>query len=537
LKGKRLILLFIPVVVLVALVYLLWGRQEEETTFVSRNLVLNSGFESLDSSGKPDFWKEDPQGGWSVDVQKSYRGNKSLQATVAWSSLSQEVSVRPEEHYTLKVGIRSDMTNPEKEDSANTFLTLECLNWRKKVIKREWGIVNATSSWELKENSISTPLGTRKIRIKLAKREGKGRVWFDEVKLMQSSPNLLLNSGFESLESSGKPDFWKEDPQGGWSVDTEESYGGEKSMQASLAWSWLSQEVPVKSEKYYILKIYIRSDITIPEKEDYANTFLTLECLDEENEVIHRKWGIVNATSSWELKENSISTPPGTRKIRIKLAKRQGEGRVWFDEVELKEIPTTLVLNPGFEMLNDSGKPEFWKEHPSRGWSSGTRGAYEGERFMQASVDWSWLSQEVPVRPKTYYTLRAQLRSNITIPEKEDYANTFLTLECLDKENKVLKRVWGITNATLLWQPRESVIFTPPETRQIRIKLAKRQGVGYIWFDGLELIRHRYPPHLWGDKPFLIFYFLIYAILVLSLLRLIFRKSKPLPAKKELREQ
>ena len=97
----------------------------------------------------------------------------------------------------------------------------------------------------------------------------------------------------------------------------------------------------------------------------------------------------------------------------------------------------------------------------------------------------------------------------------------------LDKEYKVIKRAWGITNATLLWQPREHTIFTPPETSKIMIKLAKRQGDGTVWFDGLELTRHRYPPHLWGDKPFFIFYFSIYALLALSLLRLIFKKSKP----------
>ena len=137
------------------------------------------------------------------------------------------------------------------------------------------------------------------------------------------------------------------------------------------------------------------------------------------------------------------------------------------------------------------------------------------------------------MKSRTYYTLKAYLRSDITIPEKKDYANTFLTLECLDEEYQVVKRVWGITNATLLWQSRETEIFTPPDAWKIRIKLAKRQGQGSVWFDGLELIRHRYPPHLWGDKPFLVFYFSLYAILVLLLLRMVFRKSAARTAKKK----
>ena len=346
-----------------------------------------------------------------------------------------------------------------------------------------------------------------------------------------TSKNLILNPGFETLDTSGKPDLWKEDPQEGWSVDAKRPYRGERSMQAKGAWSWFSQEVPVRAETYYTLRAYVRSDIGNLEKEDYYNTLLTLECLNWRKKVIKREWGIVNATSSWELKESSISTPPGTRKIRIKLAKRQGEGSVWFDEVKLVQSSQNLVFNPGFEILNGFGKPKFWKEHPYGGWSSDAQGPYEGERSMRNAIAWSYLSQEVLVRPKTYYTLRVYLRSDITIPEKKDVANTLLTLECLDRENEVLKMEWGVTHATLLWQPRENVIFTPPETVHLRIKLAKRQGEGSVWFDGLELIRHRYPPHLWGDKPFFIFYFALYAILALSLLRMIFKKKKPPLAK------
>ena len=532
-KGKRFVLLLVPAAVLIVLIYLFWGGQGEERTFSSGNLILNPGFEILDSSDKPDYWKEDSRGGWSVDNEVLYRGERSIRGTVPWSWLSQEVRVQPEGYYALRVNVKSDALDFEEEDYANVFLTIECLNWRKKVLKIDWGIVNATSSWALKENLISTPAGTRKIRIKLAKRQGQGSVWFDKVELVESSPNLVLNPGFETLDSSDKPKLWGEAPQKGWSSDSEETYQGDKSVRATVAWSWLSQKIPVKARRHYILRSYLKSDITTPEKEDYANTFLSLECLDEEGKVLKEDWGIVYAPFSWELRESSISTPPGTENIRIKLAKREGEGSVWFDEVKLVEVPLSTILNPSFEVLDRSGRPRFWKEHPYGGWSSDIQGAYEGERSMRATINWSWLSQQITIKPKTYYTLKAYLRSDITIPGKEDYANTFLTVECLDEEYQVVKRVWGITNATLLWQARETVFFTPPDAWQIRIKLAKRQGQGSVWFDGLELIRHRYPPHLWGDKPFFVFYFSLYAILVFLLLRMLFKKSAAPKAKKK----
>ncbi len=39
----------------------------------------------------------------------------------------------------------------------------------------------------------------------------------------------------------------------------------------------------------------------------------------------------------WHKRENRIYTPEKTEKIRIKLAKRLGEGSVWFDDVKLVE--------------------------------------------------------------------------------------------------------------------------------------------------------------------------------------------------------
>ena len=298
-------------------------------------------------------------------------------------------------------------------------------------------------------------------------------------------PGSVLNPGFEMI-SEKEPKFWQVDPQGGWSVDTRELYQGEKSIQATLAWSWLSQEIPVKSERNYVLRAYVRSDMGILEKKDYYNTFLTLECLDKKNEIVQRNWGIVNATSSWELKENTIFVPPGTRKIRMKLAKRQGEGSVWFDEVELMEVPPGSVLNPGFEMISEK-EPKFWQVDPQGGWSVDTRELYQGEKSIQATLAWSWLSQEIPVKSERNYVLRAYVRSDIPIPEKADYYNTFLTLECLDEKNRVIQRERGFVNATSSWQFKENTIFAPPGTRKVRINLAKRQGEESIWFDEVEL--------------------------------------------------
>ncbi len=347
-----------------------------------------------------------------------------------------------------------------------------------------------------------------------------------------SSDNLTLNGGFEILVRARwawaedlKPEAWKESREGGWGIDLVDSQRGNNSLKATTAWSWFSQEIKVEPERYYLLQTYVRSDITIPEKEDYDNTFLAIECLDWRKKVIKRDWGIVNATSSWQLKENLIFTPPGTRKIRIKLAKRQGDGSVWFDGVKVINVSSGLILNPGFEILNEVGKPHFWKEHPQGGWEVSGEEVYEGNWAMRATQGWSWLSQEVPVKAKRWYSLAVQVKSDITLEERTDYENTFLTIECLDEEGEAIKRQWGNAYAFAfpLWHERENVIYTPENTRKIRIKLAKRLGDGSVWFDDVKLTERLFLPGKLPDKLTPLFTGLMYFLLVFSFVTVVIK--------------
>jgi len=153
-------------------------------------------------------------------------------------------------------------------------------------------------------------------------------------------------------------------------------YEDTRSIQATVAGGWLWQDVPVKPERHYTLSAYVSSNIASPE-----NAFLTLECVNDKSNVIAREWGIVSAGPSWELKQSRIYTPSSTGKIRIKLAKRKGEGSVWFDGIHLIEssFPISqrkkeklvfgvknVVNNPGFETVSESDSPKFWSETPAR---------------------------------------------------------------------------------------------------------------------------------------------------------------------------
>jgi len=343
--------------------------------------------------------------------------------------------------------------------------------------------------------------------------------------------NLLKNGNFERVDRAGKLKVWREDSKGGWSVSTEEAYQEKRCMQATVGWSWLSQDVSVKPERYYLLKAYIRSDMPLPEEGKYENAFLALECLSKKGEVLKSDYGIVGASSSWREEMRQIYAPPGTSRLRVKLAKRQGEGSIWFDDVSLEQVSTGSLLNADFEILDEKGKAKYWSEDSKGGWSVSTEGAYQGEKCMQATVGWSWLSQDVSVKPEKDYILKVYAKSDIIIPRGKEDWNTFLALECLNEKGKVIKKNMIQLNITPLWKAQIISIYAPKDTEKLRVKLAKRQGEGSVWFDDVRIVKSvwymkmKFLRRMAEDKPFFIFYFSLYFILLILLLRVILKKE------------
>ncbi len=349
--------------------------------------------------------------------------------------------------------------------------------------------------------------------------------------LQRIGENLLKNSNFEVVHRSGRIKTWLEDRRGGWSVSTEGAYQGENCMQATVGWSWLSQEIRVKPDKYYLLKAYLKSDIPISGEGGGGNAFLGFDYLDRKGQVIEGDYGIINTTYFWQQEIQQIYAPPETNKIRVKLAKRQGEGSVWFDELELEQIPAVLVLNSSFEILDEKGRPRYWLEDRRGGWSVSTEGAYQGENCMQATVGWSWLSQEIRVKSEEDYTFQVYSRSDIIIPRGREEWNAFLALECLNKEGKVVRENMIQLNIPYSWKSQVISVYAPPETNKIRVKLAKRQGGGSVWFDEPKIVKltwymeSTFLRRIAEDKPFFIFYFSVYFILLVLLLRLILKRQ------------
>jgi len=340
------------------------------------------------------------------------------------------------------------------------------------------------------------------------------------------SENLLLNPDFKVLEGPNKPKFWSRGP--GWSVDIEEPYGEKNCLRASKAWSWLSQEISAKPEKYYSFTACVKSDIRVERKTDYQNTLLWLDYLDKEDEVIKEDRGPIYAVSSWRLYGRVIQAPAKTEKIRVKLGKRLGEGSVWFDGIELRPLSDNLLLNPDFEILAPSGNPEFWGS--MSGWSVDTKKPHRGKNCMQGIVPWQQLWQLIPAGSKNFFTLRVHLRSDITPVSEAHPENTVISLLCMDGKGNVIKKDERKTVAPFSWRENEAAIYTPAGTTAVKIVLVKRLGKGSLWVDDLQMrhlpsyLRIRILRAILGDKIFFIFYFSAYLILMIWLLRVVLKR-------------
>jgi len=120
--------------------------------------------------------------------------------------------------------------------------------------------------------------------------------------------------------------------------------------------------------------------------------------------------------------------------------------------------------------------------------------------------------------------VRAYVKSNITVFGKEDVDNGFFLLQSLNLKDEVLREEYGTFNADLSWKQKEASILTAEDTEKLRIRLAKRQGEGSVWFDDVELMKYPYLANIAKDKAFFIFYICLYLTLVVLLLRVVLKK-------------
>ena len=149
---------------------------------------------------------------------------------------------------------------------------------------------------------------------------------------------------------------------------------------------------------------------------------------------------------------------------------------------------------------------------------------------MKATVGWGWLSQEIPVKPEKDYTLRVYSRSDIIIPREEGDWNAFLVLECLNKEGEIIEKNMVQLNIPYSWKPQIISVHAPEGTEKMRIKLAKRHGEGSVWFDNPKIVKLAwymkidFLQRIAEDRPFFIFYFAIYLVLLISLIMIILKR-------------
>jgi len=100
----------------------------------------------------------------------------------------------------------------------------------------------------------------------------------------------------------------------------------------------------------------------------------------------------------------------------------------------------------------------------------------------------------------------------------------------MDGKGNVIKKEERKTVAPFSWRENEVAIYTPAGTTAVKIVLVKRLGKGSLWVDGLQMrhlpsyLRIRILRAILGDKIFFIFYFSVYLILMIWLLRVVLKR-------------
>ena len=164
------------------------------------NLLLNGSFE-FDSNGdnNPDDWitKEPVEldGTESVDGQYSAR----IESTVVINNINRQyVDLKPHTTYTLSAWVKTENVTSE---GAQVYP----YDYGGLVDPSKWIRVVGTTGWSNYSMQFTTGADPSKARINFRLKHATGRVWFDDIRLMEygTSPppptdNLLVNGSFES---------------------------------------------------------------------------------------------------------------------------------------------------------------------------------------------------------------------------------------------------------------------------------------------------------------------------------------------------
>lgn len=298
------------------------------------------GAESIVSNGDFQKWTDGIPDGWEVEIGAMNGGEEPKSevrritgpalmlrgdaSTMAWYSVSQEISVRPGGSYSLQFESRTKDIRREGRQHDNCYVGIMSLDGAGKPAERKFEDVTAdTAGWTKHRVTFAVPQNavSTKVLIFLSK---SGILGVKNVAVMAADasvkPATVAPAGSEGLLTNGDFSAWADGRPGGWKVDIGAMNGAEQPKSeiiqlsdpglslrgdaSTMAWHAVSQEVPVRKGVTYTLELQALSENVQRQGRQHNNCYVGVMCFDAAGKVA-------------ETAIQDLSNVPRWRKLRI----------------------------------------------------------------------------------------------------------------------------------------------------------------------------------------------------------------------------
>lgn len=459
------------------------------------NWLKNPGFEEEMEAWMP----------WGADVALSstvkHNGNASLkiaQENPAWMGATQTLELPSGIN---KVTLSGWIKTENVVQGANPWEKVIC----KIVFKDPSGgsisepvavEVIGTKDWKYFAKSFSVPAKTKSVEVICAFGNCTGTAYFDDLVLNDKEVDYsilameVVNGGFEE-----GMDGWNQ-----WgAAPSEEAKVGKRSTiveNDDFKWSGCQQEIPLR-KGMTILECsgWMKTEKVIGGKDDWEKAVYKMEFLSSKGETIVSNT-IVQAvgTSDWTFYKKNFKVPSEARSIRILLALGNSKGKVWFDEIAVKEgseeaysAERATLINGGFEN-GFEGWPDWAGEISDK--------AHSGSKSVMVKNDSqqrSWIMRRQPVIiPKGVKNFK--ISAWVKLENAEAMSNgwegariyvTFKDQHGLQLTQNDMSFYKG--DGTKDWHFAEKDIAVPSIASELEVNIGLANAFGAIYADDIEL--------------------------------------------------
>jgi len=351
----------------------------KETVPFVPSQMQNLDFES--GSSQPEFW--DLYGlasgvDYEWDSSTYYGGSRSLKLmhasdnanpTTVWGTT--ETSVQPNAGYTAEGFVKT-----EGVVGGRSYLMINQFNANGVRVKSNSFLpstfITGAQDWGKLSFNFVTEADTAYIRYALVADSGAITVWFDDLALKETVPNVeepLPNLGFE--QGLTAPAAW--DPvhndgnEGQFVWDSVEAYEGQRSAKlvkqnsAGYLTVWGNDRLPASPNTAYTAEAYLKIA-----NAQGGSAFLLISQFNANGERVQSgsfmESAIRSANQDWSRLTHHFITQPDTAYVSFALVVNKGTITVWFDDLDLYErvlVPEDYELrNGGFE--EGDAFPSYW---------------------------------------------------------------------------------------------------------------------------------------------------------------------------------